>query len=151
MKRYVLNAEFLRWESSDKSESKKEVMTYVVELETDEEAQTRLDSLIIERMSSKTGWTYVLVNSSFAEFNESMDITSPTYRTGEAILIDPAITRDGVENDQLSLYIPDERDSPEPEIPAGVEETEHLPIDKPEITNTADPEISPNDINGDSI
>ena len=75
MKRYILSAEFIKWKLDD-PESQKDTMNYVVELVSDEEAKTRLESLIIERMSSKPGWTFELVNSSFAEFSDESSSTT---------------------------------------------------------------------------
>lgn len=84
MKRYILSAEFIKWKLDD-PESQKDTMNYVVELVSDEEAKTRLESLIIERMSSKPGWTFELVNSSFAEFSdESSSSTLPEDLKSEA-------------------------------------------------------------------
>lgn len=51
-------------------------MNYVVELVSDEEAKTRLESLIIERMSSKPGWTFELITSGFAEFSDESSSTT---------------------------------------------------------------------------
>ena len=76
MKRYLLNAEFVRWKTTDRSESELDSMTYVMELESDEEAKTRLDTLVIERMSSKPGWSYMLLTSGYSEFSGESSTTT---------------------------------------------------------------------------
>ena len=83
MKRYIINAEFIRWKSSKQQEVENDSFQYVVELETDEEAQTRLDSLIIERMSSKPGWNYVLKQSAFTEFSGDSSSTLASDQMGK--------------------------------------------------------------------
>ena len=71
MKKYSLSAEFVRWEGTEESSSHPDSFMYIIELESDEEARVRLDTLIIERMASKPGWNYKLVNSGFVEFLSS--------------------------------------------------------------------------------
>lgn len=78
MKRYILSAEFSRWKVSDQSETRQETMTNVVDLESEDEARTRLESMIIERMSSRPGWTYELLNSHYREFSEESNTTLPS-------------------------------------------------------------------------
>lgn len=85
MKRYILSAEFIK-RKVDEPEPQKDAMNYVVELVSEEEAKTRLETLIIERMSSKPGWTFELVDSSYAEFSdESSSTTLPEDLKKEAV------------------------------------------------------------------
>ncbi len=68
MKKFTLSADFIKWNSTDENSTEADSFGYVIDLESEEEARIRLDSLIIERMSSKPGWTYKLLTSSLAEF-----------------------------------------------------------------------------------
>src|SRR5688572_29987024 len=99
MKRYVLNAEFVKWKTTDRSESDLDSMTYVMELESDDEAKTRLDTLVIERMSSKPGWSFMLLSSGFSEFSGESDTTVTdevtqfnTTVTSDIILESPSLS-----------------------------------------------------------
>src|SRR5688572_20415721 len=71
MKRFNLSAEFIRWEGDIDHSSEVDSFGYVLDLESEEEAQVRLNTLIIERMASKPGWSYKLLNSGYSEFQES--------------------------------------------------------------------------------
>ena len=71
MKRYNLSAEFVRWEGRANLDDQVDSFEYVVDVESEDEAQARLETLIIERMSSKPGWTYKLISSRYAEFETS--------------------------------------------------------------------------------
>lgn len=110
MKRYILSAEFLKWKV-DEPETQSDSMNYVVELVSDEEAKTRLESLIIERMSSKPGWTFELVNSSYAEFtDESSSTTLPQEVNQEPIKEEtfiPELITPIQPGEEISLIAPD--------------------------------------------
>lgn len=73
MKKFTLSADFVKWDPADENSSEPDSFDYVIDLESEEEARVRLDALIIERMSSKPGWSYKLVNSSLGEFPVSDD------------------------------------------------------------------------------
>lgn len=102
-----MNAEFIRWKTSNQHVIEEDSIQYVVELETDEEAQTRLDSLIIERMSSKPGWSYVLKSASFREFTEdSVTTLSPGYNEGSetnTLMPDSFVEAQILDNDETRL------------------------------------------------
>lgn len=109
MKRYILSAEFSRWKVPDNSETLQETMTHIVELESEEEARTRLESMIIERMSSRPGWTYELLNSSYREFSEESNTTLPTD-------IDTQMTVTSEEESVVPAYITEMTIIPEEEV-----------------------------------
>jgi len=77
MKKYNLSAEFIKWEGTSETSSEADSFDYVIELESEEEAKVRLEALIIDKMSSKSGWSYKLVNSKVSEFpiSEHKDLT----------------------------------------------------------------------------
>ncbi|MEO5907540.1 MAG: hypothetical protein ABIQ11_12490 [Saprospiraceae bacterium] len=77
MKRYNLSAEFVRWEANANLDDQVDSFEYVVEVDSEEEAQLRLETLIIERMASKPGWTYRLISSDVSEFSGAEQSSMP--------------------------------------------------------------------------
>jgi hypothetical protein len=133
MKRFILSAEFSRWKVPDNSEIHHETMTNVVELESEEEARTRLESMIIERMSSKPGWTYELLSSGYKEFSEESNTTLPSE-------VDPQFTITAIEEPLVPDYISEMPILPEQEI-IQTATPDQMPL--PDIE--ADPETPGND------
>ena len=119
MKRYNLSAEFIRWEGDTDHSSEVDSFGYVMDLESEEEAQVRLNTLIIERMASKPGWSYKLLNSGYSEFqeNESKIESQSIYEQAlaealpgdeqpaidESSSADPELQLESNESDQLQV------------------------------------------------
>jgi hypothetical protein len=68
MKKYNLSAEFVKWEGTSETSSEADSFDYVIEFESEEEAKIRLEALIIDKMSSRPGWSFKLVDSKISEF-----------------------------------------------------------------------------------
>ena len=77
MKKYNLSAEFVKWEGTSETTSEADSFDYVIEFESEEEAKVRLEALIIDKMSSRPGWSFKLVDSKISEFpiSEEKNIT----------------------------------------------------------------------------
>lgn len=68
MKKYNLSAEFVKWQGTAESSTEKDAFDYVIEFDSEEEAKVRLESLIIDKMSSRPGWSYQLLDSKISPF-----------------------------------------------------------------------------------
>lgn len=85
MKRYDLSAQFVRWQGHSELLGEPDGFRYVLELESDDDASTRLDTLIIDRMASRPGWSYKLLNAGYSEFDQSQKNLSPELNLIETI------------------------------------------------------------------
>ncbi len=116
MKRYNLSADFVRWEGDAEHANEIDSFNYVIELESKEEAEVRLNSLIIDRISSKPGWNYKVINSGLSEFPEieQKNVSQSEYE--QALLSDQLDSVDLSGAEQMILPDPDvQPDNPEPE------------------------------------
>ena len=73
MKKYRLQAEFKFWNGHNPEAAGEDFIDYTGDFECPEDARIRLQSLVIDRMSSRKGWHYKLVSSNVSEINS--DIT----------------------------------------------------------------------------
>ena len=114
MKKYNLSAEFMKWEGTSENGTERDSFDYVIEFESEEEAKTRLESLIIDKLSSKSGLGYKLSNSKVSEFPLLQEQTSD-LNTGEQAslseqpeIFDPSLAPDpdspeeGTQQDQIT-------------------------------------------------
>lgn len=118
MKRYNLSAEFVRWEAHANLDEQVDSFEYVVEVDSEEEAQQRLETLVIERMASRPGWTYKLISSHCSEFESSSTALSGLDLLPDAIRLNQEAT---IENTLVSDTIrlkeePSMENSPEASI-----------------------------------
>lgn len=73
MKKYNLQAEFKTWKGNQENGDQRDFLTYITDFDTRHDAETRLKSLIVERMSSRYGWKYKLLSSSITEFGVKVE------------------------------------------------------------------------------
>lgn len=114
MKRYNLSADFIRWEGDADHYNEVDSFGYVIDLESEEEAQSRLNTLIIERMASKPGWSYKLLNSGYSEFEERDD------RIESQSLYEQALSEQSHPGEQIiqdELLLDQPQEISEPDLP----------------------------------
>ncbi len=112
MKKYNLSASFVKWEGTAETSTEQDSFDHVIEFESEDEAKVRLESLIIDKMSSKPGWRYKLVDSKISEF--------PLLQEQESTLI---INEQTMLSEQPSI-------SEEPQAPGIESQDENIPPDQ---------------------
>lgn len=76
MKKYRLQAEFKLWNAQNPEAAGEDFIDYTDDFESLEDATIRLQSLVIDRMCSRKGWYYKLVNSNVSELTTNYQTKS---------------------------------------------------------------------------